>query len=294
MAGAIRSSTGRSSEGGGVEVLSRALPGLHSLFAEVREVHNAARSGDTEAVEFRLPAMLSRMFRAVATALDAANLSETRATFIADWGETTKNGVGNWEPHEYRDGSFSPAFAFLYSSLVELGAVAGGAIPPIDAYNLTRFEDLLRRTSVLLRRRRVSPTSEADVQKVMDDYLHAAFSDYTPQVHVHGTIKNFKPDGGVLSLKAAVEFKFARTEREVTTALSGILEDSAGYRGSTDWTRFYSVVYMTGPFEAEDRFAADLRRAEAFSWTPILVNGSEPPTPKRRSRRRSRQRASSR
>lgn len=93
-------------------------------------------------------------------------------------------------------------------------------------------------------------------------------------MQIPGSIKNFKPDGGVINLKAAIEFKFAAAQSEVTKALGGIFEDVSGYSGSADWIRFYSVVYQAKPFVSEDRFRADFEKASAKNWTPILVNGS--------------------
>ncbi len=77
---------------------------------------------------------------------------------------------------------------------------------------------------------------------------------------------------GILE-KAAIEFKYAATSEEVARSLRGIFEDVSGYKGSADWTRFYSVVYQTDAFESEEKFRHDLARAGAISWTPILVTG---------------------
>jgi hypothetical protein len=45
---------------------------------------------------------------------------------------------------------------------------------------------------------------------------------------VCGALKKFEPDGDVSSLKAAIEFKFARSETEVLTALDGFFEYVSG------------------------------------------------------------------
>jgi hypothetical protein len=78
----------------------------------------------------------------------------------------------------------------------------------------------------------------------------------------------------VVSLRTAIEFKFADSVGEVKTALSGILEDLSGYEGSRDWTRFFSVVYMTGAYCVEQEFAHAMSGSRnAQSWEPILVVG---------------------
>jgi hypothetical protein len=273
-----------------LDIVSRALPGLHALSDEARQELHEAERGHPIALEVRLPAILEQLYRAVLLTLEVAGLREARKELIKRWSAATRQGVGHMEPNEYYDGSYSPPFGVLYSALRELTAIVGRGLDPIDDFNLRRFEQTLRRTAELIHRRCSQPSSEADVHKIMDDYLHAAFVDYTSQVQVPGVLKNFRPDGGVHSLKAAVEFKFATSPQEVRVALSGVLEDTAGYRGSSDWVHFYSVVYMTGPFESEERFAADLRRARAASWTPILVNGATTGSQRRKTNHRKRNR----
>jgi hypothetical protein len=75
-------------------------------------------------------------------------------------------------------------------------------------------------------------------------------------------------------LKAAIEFKFADTREEVSQALGGIFEDVAGYSGSLDWIRFYSVIYQTEAFESEDRIRSEITRAGVLTWKGFLVTGS--------------------
>lgn len=71
-----------------------------------------------------------------------------------------------------------------------------------------------------------------------------------------------------------MEFKFVRSREEAKTAASGTFEDTAGYRGSKDWVRFYSVIYQVQPIMLESHLRHDLKRLGAATWTPIVVNGS--------------------
>jgi hypothetical protein len=87
-------------------------------------------------------------------------------------------------------------------------------------------------------------------------------------------IKDFVPDGGVRDIKAAIEFKYAADKAEVSKALGGIYEDMAGYSGSADWTRFYTVLYQTDAFVSEEAFSKAVSRGGSHVWTPILVTGS--------------------
>jgi hypothetical protein len=137
------------------------------------------------------------------------------------------------------------------------------------------LETMLRKTPALLHKRGIKPKKEKDVQDVMHDYLAAVFTEYRPSVSVPGVLKDFIPDCGVRNLKAAIEFKFADSPSEVVKAVGGIFEDISGYAGSLDWTRFYSVIYQTQPFESEDRIRSEVTRAGAIiRWQTILVTGA--------------------
>jgi hypothetical protein len=142
-----------------------------------------------------------------------------------------------------------------------------------EAWTLSRLEAMLRDTSVLVHRRKNPPSNEPELQEIMHDYLKACFPDFRPNPPIGGSLKTFKPDCGVANVGAAIEFKFVRTEGEAAVAFSGIAEDSAGYKGSKDWTRFYAVIYQAQPFISETQLQNDLKRIGAVTWKAIVVNG---------------------
>jgi hypothetical protein len=47
----------------------------------------------------------------------------------------------------------------------------------------------------------------------------------------------------------------------------------AGYCGSLDWTRFYTVLYQTEAFVSEEKFKKAVSRGGRHEWTPIVVTG---------------------
>lgn len=132
---------------------------------------------------------------------------------------------------------------------------------------------MLRDTPNLVHRRPQAPANEHELQQIMHDYLDACFPDFVHRPRIHGTLKNFEPDCGIRSVGAAIEFKFVRTRDQVATAFSGIVEDAAGYKGSKDWTRFYSVIYQAEPFTSESKFRNELKRIGAVTWEAFVVHG---------------------
>ena len=142
-----------------------------------------------------------------------------------------------------------------------------------EAWTLNRLEAMLRDTAALVHGRGLVPANEIEVQRVMHDYLRVCFPDFTRKLSIGGTLKNFKPDCGTRSVRAAIEFKFVKTQKEAATAFSGVTEDTAGYKGSNDWMRFYAVIYQVQPFMLESHIRSDLTRIGAATWTPFVVTG---------------------
>jgi hypothetical protein len=205
--------------------------------------------------------------------LEGAQLPLTRERLIREWVLFQKAGIGKTKAYPEVDYLESKPLTYLETMLEGSRVILGQVPSERESYELVKLESLLRKTATLLHRRRIVPSNEHDIQSCMHDYLDAFFPEYTNKVHISGGVTTFKPDAGIRNLKAAIEFKFAATREEVSRSLRGIFEDVTGYAGSADWIRFYSVIYQTEAFESEEKFRADLRRAGAASWTPVLVTG---------------------
>jgi len=132
---------------------------------------------------------------------------------------------------------------------------------------------LLRRAPLWIPRQIPEPANETDIQTSVDQTLRTYFGgDYRRKFSIPGVVKNFSPDAGILSLGTAIELKFVDNEGELKKAVSELFEDESGYKGSKDWTKFISFIYMTGPYGVEEDVKSDFKRA-AINWTPILVQG---------------------
>jgi len=116
----------------------------------------------------------------------------------------------------------------------------------------------------------------------MHDYLSACFPDFRKDPRIGGTIKNFTPDCGIASVGAAIEFKIAHTKRRAIENFTGVVEDTGGYKGSKDWTRFYAVMYQAKPFILKSHLQSDMKRIGAATWKAILVNGATNPRSKKK------------
>ena len=237
--------------------------------------------GGWEEPEAALPSVLNGLHETLLVVLEAAGLRETRQRLLEKWTYfEQQGGIGKTDFDSQFDYLESKPFDYLDRLIGSLRSLAGEGLQPGDSYELAMLENMLRKTPVLVRKRGVDPKSEKEVRDVMHDYLGATFTEYRPDVTIPGIIRDFKPDGGVRNLKAAIEFKFADKPEEVARAVAGIFEDISGYSGSQDWTRVFSVIYQTDAFESEDRITSEMTRA-GTKWKTLLVTGAGA-RPKRR------------
>jgi len=244
-----------------------------SFFGENKELEQRRSN-----LQERLAYQLSSLGRQFPIFLEMLGLFETRIWFVEEWKTFSDNlGKTEWWHTEEDDDIESKPLGFLYeiysaiSAQVEKIEVEDSGIET----NIERLEYILRRTPEILESRNITPRCEADIRKAMNEHLKYTFEDYSTNISIAKPLKSFKPDCGIISIGTAIEFKFCDSEKEVKTALSGIMEDLSGYAGSKDWKLFYSLVYMTGSYANEKQFHVSLGSSEnASKWKSILVKGS--------------------
>jgi len=216
--------------------------------------------------------------------LEAAEMPEARAGLIDKWVQFKKQEGGL--RHTDRFGDFdnltSPVIEYLDNLVSALRMTVTDQMTSEEAWGLERLEAILEDGSALVHRRKKAPTNEREFQEIMQDYLSACFSDFDPSPRIPGSIKHFRPDCGIINIHAAIEFKLAHTEKEAKAAFSGVIEDTAGYKGAREWTRFYAVIYQAHPFLPRSHMKSDMKRVGALTWTPVLLNGKTTPKTKKR------------
>lgn len=258
--------------------LAQATDALSQLEAEAF----GAPDYETEPIGFESPSdalgsLLDDLKESTAIILDAAGMQATIVSLNNAWTKFKADKDGLKATKKDRDSDYIYSLPLTYMrrlvtalrSCTEDGPTVG---------ELKRLEEMLRRTHVLVHDRKEIPKKEHDVQKVMHDYLKAAFLSFTSDARIHKRLKAFKPDCGVVDLGAAVEFKIVHDRAGVATAISGVIEDIGGYHGSRQWTRFYSVFYLSKPFMSEAEVQRDIDRSGGGGrWTAIVVNGATKP-----------------
>lgn len=255
------------------KLLSEAKIALRQIEADI--FHYRIEEGGFDYPEGAMEALLTELNDLLLVVLEAAELPEVRTSLIEAWKEfkSEDQELRHVECNGQLQICTSAALTFLEHVVDGLRITVTDEISSEEAWTLTRLEGMLRDTAALVRRRHPHPKGELELQKIMHDYLSACFPDFRLNPPIGGALKNFKPDCGIASIGAAIEFKIVRTEEQVARAFGGVAEDTASYKGSKDWTHYYAVIYQAEPFMLESHLRSDLKRIGAAKWTPILVNG---------------------
>ncbi len=219
---------------------------------------------------------LQKLYVQVLISLEHLGLVRTRGELFEAWTEFESTGLDEFVYYSEPGVVGSKPYDLLDSIIEGIrGVEMRGGIPHDRESELQKLEQMLGRTAYLLERRSVDPTKESDVQHVMDDYLEAMYgADYRRQFSIPGVVKNFKPDSGIISLGAVIEFKFVDSKAEFKTAVAGLFEDAGGYRPSADWSKYFSVIYMTGAHGTLEQAIGAFESADMVDWAPIIVTGS--------------------
>jgi hypothetical protein len=235
---------------------------------------------DREAKE-ELEFWLRRLYVQVTTALDLIGLGASRADLVSAWKAFEQEGLQMTLKYHPEPGVIvCGAFEYLDAVIDVIGAIGPKADPTpatgdtVDNGELLRLERYLDRTAFIIEKRLLIPKKENDIQCVMDEYLDFIYgADCYHHFDIPGVVKNFRPDSGIKSLKVVIEFKFADSLEELKKCAAGLFEDAAGYRASSDWTRFYSVIYMTGAYGTKEHLLTAFEQAKMVNWIPVLVTG---------------------
>src|ERR1019366_6255171 len=213
-------------------VVKNAVGGLEKLLSEARR---ALSQGETEVFglssygregggyeypRYAMEGYLLELHDILLVVLEAADMPEARASLIEAWSGFTseKTGLRHTDDGDRFASCESPALTFLEHLINGLRMTVKDEISSEKAWTLSRLEAMLRDTPGLVHRRGGSPEKESDLQKIMHGYLSACFPDFVLNPPIGGTLKNFKPDCGIASVGAAIEFKIVHTKEKVAVA----------------------------------------------------------------------------
>jgi hypothetical protein len=218
---------------------------------------------------------LEQLHDSLLVVLEAAAMPEARADLVSAWErfKEKEDGLRYTNDNEEFQNSESPAYTFVERLVRSLRMTISEETTSEQSWTLARLEAILNDAPGLVHRRQKALVTEMNLQEVMHDYLSVCFPGFRKNPPIGGTLKNFVPDCGIASVGAAIEFKLAHTKQQAITSFTGLVEDTGGYKGSKDWTRFYAVMYQAKPFILKSHLQSDMKRIKAATWKAILVNG---------------------
>lgn len=229
-----------------------------------------------ETIHYLIGTTLVRLL-VYADALNLPHIHDFLGAWKSKWPESTWSTTECWFTPE-ADGRYSPPFSELRGVIDAITIVSrptDTSPPELERRGHFHLEHALRSIAKICRERNIVPSKESDLQTVVHSHLEGIFPDYVRNVQISKPILNFRPDGGVPSLKTAIECKLITSEQAVKIALHGLMEDLSGYAGSSEWQRYYTLCYMSDAFAVEGQITQALRASgNADRWSVVLVTGT--------------------
>jgi hypothetical protein len=169
---------------------------------------------------------------------------------------------------------YCPGFSLassLYDSLATMtdgGAVTGLAV----------LRTMLHNTGIIIQDESLKPDREKIVRDAIFQKLGYDFNDVVREPAIVHPLKSYKPDLGVKSLMALVEYKYVRTKSALNPIIDELLADMKGHSGHADWRNFFAVIYMAGAFATQEAIDEKFVSVGAdATWKIILVTGPGAP-----------------
>lgn len=229
-----------------------------------------SRPSEPEYYEERLSFLVKRLFVQVSFALEALELPSLLTEFKSGFEEYRKNPVVISVNH--LGDPYPLALVYIQDFVAPLRSSIGRHSGPIDG--LKQLERILLGTPKIITDRGIDPEKESDVRNAVYSVLIHPYPDTVRDIPIAKVSKAYKPDIGIRSLKAAVEYKFVATEADARRVIGEVFEDVHGYAGSEDWKYFYAVFYITDAFFTPAQVEAEFQMSNVDrSWKPLLVSG---------------------
>lgn len=239
----------------------------NQAYRSVEELDQTDTSYDLAEVAFVYN--VERAFREIGMLAERLGLPQTKADLVARRnGLKTMTGSGLIEMLE---DFYSPVLGELDATFQAMAVMVDGSATT----GMSMLESILRNTAGIIADQRLDADKELAVDQAIGKIVRYAFPDFVDKPQIDKAVVKYKPDFGVKSLGALVEYKFAIDETGVKVALDGISADMTNYAGDPNWGKYYAVIYTTQPILhasiIEEHFKSSLRDGDR--WTIIFVNG---------------------
>lgn len=171
----------------------------------------SSRPSDPEMYEEALADEIQGVYVRLAFALESLQLTELLKEF--------KDGFAAYRENptemkvDYLGNLYPAALMHLLHYLRPLRAAVNKPADVTDALQL--LERILVGTPKVIRDRQIVPSNESDVRNALYQLLLHPFPDTVRDIPISKVSKTYKPDIGIRSLGAAIEYKFIDSEVEL-------------------------------------------------------------------------------
>lgn len=202
--------------------------------------------------------LVSSIYLAAVCFLDANQLNQYLKLFYKIFGDDPKNPKDG-DLFGYDHYWSGEQFNVFLSNIRQFMSVFSEQDNESDRYKqlsgIQYLETILDNTASIISNSGKNPTSEAGVYKSVKNVIEAIFpTSINPKSNFMKTAKQYFPDILIPELKAAVEYKYAKTENVLKSTIEQIAADAKGYTGDKDYNVFYAVFYVTEDFWGEEKF----------------------------------------
>ena len=212
---------------------------------------------------------IEKAFREIGILAERLGLPQTKADLVARR-KSFKTMTGS-ALIEMLEDFYSPVLGELKYTFEAMAVMVDGSATT----GMSMLESILRNTAGIIADQNLEAEKELDVDRAIGKIVRYAFPDFVNKPQIDKAVTKYKPDFGVKSLGALIEYKFAVDEAGVRVALEGISADMINYSGDANWGRFYAVVYTTNPIihanVIEEHFKSSTKKGDC--WSIIFVNG---------------------
>jgi hypothetical protein len=223
---------------------------------------------DLDDAQLRLRSYVGRMLLDLRILAERLGLTQTRQEML-DFQKEQKD-LAAFEVSPEEPDVYVPALVRTRQYLQCLEAL----VNPEQSSQLNVFRTILQHTAKIIDESGLLPAKEADVRNKILQIASYSFTDAIKEFPMPQSVKTYRGDIGVPSIKAVAEYKFAKTKQEMKSCLDGIYADMKGYDGHSQWQHFFAVFYMKSPFFTQDHIEREFKKVGAASnWTPIVING---------------------
>jgi hypothetical protein len=251
------------------EAMDRAINEHHYYNDDASE---DARLRDREEYMDKYRGAIRQLMSYIGAGLELLGISSTVLRH-AEQCRSAKNNLDACEIDHDTDSFWSTALVAQahFLSILEC-AVGKNVILPIEEFETKLLEQILASTPKIMSGLPI-PRTEKQVYDSVQRHLEVAFPSFQATPKFRRYHKHFMPEFGIGSVRIAIEYKLAKSQKSVKIRFDELAPDTYGYRSSGEFDKYYAVIYQLKPWITQstmDAWFRDMRYPS--NWKVFAVH----------------------